>query len=63
MASACGSGLYFWQWHCSDSFDACRKEPGKVNSELSVRFDDNYYPAPMEYVCACQTPIKNERHR
>ncbi|MFC1637195.1 IS21 family transposase [Planctomycetota bacterium] len=30
-------------------FDACRKEPGKVNSELLVRFDDNDYSAPMEY--------------
>jgi len=30
-------------------FDACRKEPGKVNSELLVRFDDNDYSVPMEY--------------
>jgi len=30
-------------------FDACRKQPGKVNSELLVRFDDNDYSAPMEY--------------
>ncbi len=30
-------------------FDACRKEPGKVNSELLVRFDDNDYSAPMEF--------------
>jgi len=30
-------------------FDACRKQPGKVNSELLVRFDDNDYSVPMEY--------------
>jgi len=30
-------------------FDACRKEAGKVNSQLLVRFDDNDYSVPMEY--------------
>ena len=30
-------------------FDACRTQPGRVNSELLVRFDDNDYSAPMEY--------------
>lgn len=31
------------------SFDACRTQPGRVSSELLVRFDDNDYSAPMEY--------------
>lgn len=30
-------------------FDACLKQPGKVNSELLVRFDDNDYSVPMEF--------------
>ena len=30
-------------------FDACRIQPGRVNSELLVRFDDNDYSVPMEY--------------
>jgi transposase len=30
-------------------FEACRIQPGQVNSELLVRFDDNDYSAPMEY--------------
>ncbi|KAF0139268.1 MAG: transposase, partial [Rhodospirillaceae bacterium] len=30
-------------------FEACRTQPGRVNSELLVRFDDNDYSAPMEY--------------
>ena len=30
-------------------FDACRTQPGRVNSELLVRFDGNDYSAPMEY--------------
>ena len=30
-------------------FDACRIQPGQVNSELLVRFDDNDYSVPMEY--------------
>ena len=30
-------------------FDACRKQPGRVNSEQLVRFDDNDYSVPMEY--------------
>jgi transposase len=30
-------------------FEACRTQPGHVNSELLVRFDDNDYSAPMEY--------------
>jgi len=39
------------------SFDACRKQPGKVNSELLVRFDDNDYSAPMEYAF-CDVTVK-----
>ena len=31
------------------SFEACRTQPGRVNSELLVRFDDNDYSVPMEY--------------
>jgi len=38
-------------------FDACRKQPGKVNSELLVRFDDNDYSAPMEYAF-CDVTVK-----
>jgi transposase len=30
-------------------FEACRVQPGHVNSELLVRFDDNDYSVPMEY--------------
>ena len=30
-------------------FEACRTQPGRVNSELLVRFDDNDYSVPMEY--------------
>ena len=30
-------------------FEACRIQPGHVNSELLVRFDDNDYSVPMEY--------------
>lgn len=30
-------------------FEACRTQPGQVNSQLLVRFDDNDYSAPMEY--------------
>jgi transposase len=30
-------------------FEACRTQPGQINSELLVRFDDNDYSAPMEY--------------
>ncbi len=29
--------------------DACRIQPGRVNSELLVRFDDSDYSVPMEY--------------
>lgn len=32
-----------------EPFDACRKEAGKVNSQLLVRFGDNDYAVPMEY--------------
>ena len=38
-------------------FDACRKQPGKVNCELLVRFDDNDYSAPMEYAF-CDVTVK-----
>ncbi len=38
-------------------FDACRKQPGKVNSELLVRFDDNDYSVPMEYAF-CDVTVK-----
>jgi hypothetical protein len=31
------------------AFEACRTQPGRVNSELLVRFDDNDYSVPMEY--------------
>jgi len=31
------------------AFEACRIQPGHVNSELLVRFDDNDYSVPMEY--------------
>jgi transposase len=31
------------------AFEACRIQPGRVNSELLVRFDDNDYSVPMEY--------------
>ncbi len=31
------------------AFEACRTRPGRVNSELLVRFDDNDYSVPMEY--------------
>jgi transposase len=30
-------------------FEACRTQPGRVNSELLVRFDNNDYSVPMEY--------------
>ena len=30
------------------AFDACRIQPGRVNSELLVPFDDNDYSVPME---------------
>jgi len=30
-------------------FEACRTQPGRVNTELLVRFDDNDYSVPMEY--------------
>jgi transposase len=30
-------------------FEACRIQPGQVNSQLLVRFDDNDYSVPMEY--------------
>ena len=30
-------------------FEACRTQPGRVNTELLVRFDDNDYSGPMEY--------------
>jgi transposase len=30
-------------------FEACRTQPGRVNSELLVRFGDNDYSVPMEY--------------
>ena len=30
-------------------FEACRTQPGRVNSVLLVRFDKNDYSAPMEY--------------
>ena len=30
-------------------FEACRVQPGQVNSELLVRFNDNDYSVPMEY--------------
>jgi len=30
-------------------FEACRNQPGRVNSELLVRFDNNDYSVPMEY--------------
>lgn len=43
-------------------FDACRKQPGKVNSELLVRFDDNDYSAPMEYAF-CDVTVKGYTDR
>jgi hypothetical protein len=30
-------------------FEACRTQPGRVNTELLVRFDNNDYSVPMEY--------------
>jgi transposase len=30
-------------------FEACRTQPGRANSVLLVRFDDNDYSVPMEY--------------
>ena len=30
-------------------FEACRTQPGRVNNELLVRFDNNDYSVPMEY--------------
>ncbi len=43
-------------------FDACRKQPGKVNSQLLVRFDDNDYSAPMEYAF-CDVTVKGYTDR
>ena len=43
-------------------FDACRKQPGKINSELLVRFDDNDYSAPMEYAF-CDVTVKGYTDR
>jgi transposase len=43
-------------------FDACRKQPGKVNSELLVRFDDNDYSVPMEYAF-CDVTVKGYTDR
>ena len=43
-------------------FDACRKQPGKVNSQLLVRFDDNDYSAPLEYAF-CDVTVKGYTDR
>ena len=40
-------------------FEACRTQPGRVNSELLVRFDDNDYSVPMEYAYQDETSKAN----